>query len=85
MLPPQSGHRNGVEPMTQLDRTARFFRQRRRRWISALAVMKVGGLLRWRTSISECRTRLGMDIKNKVERTPRGARSYYRYIGKKVA
>lgn len=72
--------------MTKLDRTARFFRRHRRRWVSAFALMHVGGWLRWRTSVSECRTLLGMQIENKLTYTKAGTcKSFYRYTGKKVA
>lgn len=70
--------------MTKLARTARFFRQHRRRWLSAFALMHVGGMLRWRTSVSECRTLLGMRIENRVRRTAQGIRSEYRYLGKEA-
>ncbi len=69
--------------MSQLARTAAFFRRNRRRWVNAMALMPVGGWLRWRTSVSECRTVLGMRIEQKTERTKGGTiRSFYRYQGR---
>ena len=68
--------------MTALDRTAAIFRRHRRTWVSALRLMQVGGLLAWRTRVSDCRTLLGMRIEQRTERTPQGARSFYRYVGK---
>ena len=59
-------------------RTATFFRRHRRRWISALQLLRVGGALAWRTELSRCRTQFGMDIQwNKDIR-----RSKYRYVGR---
>ena len=71
--------------MSTLQRTAAVFRRHRRRWISALVLVRAGGLLAWRSRVSECRTQLGMDIKQKTDYTPRGARSFYRYVGKRRA
>jgi hypothetical protein len=51
-----------TEAPTALDSTARLFREHRGEWVSALTVMASGGLLSWRTRVSECRTLLGMDI-----------------------
>lgn len=67
--------------MSKLEQTARVFRRRRKQWISALDLVKVGGLLAWRTEISRCRTVLGMVVEWKSEK----GRSYYRYVGRKAA
>ena len=67
--------------MTKLQRTARFFRQHRRRWVSALSLLRVGGALAWRTEVSRCRTDLGMRIEQRTDYTKAGIRSWYRYSG----
>lgn len=67
------------------DRIAEKFRQQPNTWISAYALMQIGGALAFRTRVSECRLALGMDIKNKVERDANGvANSYYMYVPKAV-
>lgn len=71
--------------MTALDRTALLLKRNRGRWLNALVLARAGGLLSFRTRVSECRTVLGMDVQNKVERSKRGARSFYRYVGRKAA
>ena len=56
------------------------FKARPNEWISAYALMQIGGALAFRTRTSECRTQLGMNIVNKVERDENGvAKSYYKY------
>lgn len=67
--------------MNRTQKTAALFRRHRRQWISALTLVKVGGLLAWRTEVSRCRTLLGMQ----VEQETRKGRSYYRYSGKRKA
>lgn len=62
------------------DRIAEKFRQQPNTWISAYALMQIGGALAFRTRVSECRTQLGMTVENKVERDANGvAQSFYRY------
>lgn len=70
--------------MSATHRTAAFFRQHRRTWISALRLLHVGGALAWRTRVSDCR-KLGMVIEQRTEYTKAGIRSFYRYAGKKAA
>lgn len=63
------------------DAVAGVFRARPNEWISAYALMQVGGSLAFRTRCSECRTQLGMDIQNKVTRDENGvAHSFYKYV-----
>lgn len=65
------------------DAVAAYFKANPEKWISAYALMQVGGALAFRTRCSECRTQLGMDIQNKVERDENGvAHSYYQYVPK---
>lgn len=68
--------------MSSLQRTARLFRRHRRRWISAVEIVRVGGLLAWRTRVSECRRLLGMRIENETTLVGKKYRSRYRYLGK---
>ena len=59
---------------------AQVFRAQPNRWLSAYQLMQVGGALAFRTRVSECRTQLGMDVINKVERDANGvAQSFYMY------
>ena len=67
--------------MNKSERTARFFRRNRRRWLSALTLLRVGGALAWRTRVSDCR-KLGMVIEQRTDYTKAGVRSFYRYTGK---
>lgn len=67
--------------MSNLDRIARLFRARQGQWISALSLAKAGGLLSFRTRVSELRRLSGWDIENRVDRTPTGAKSFYRLRG----
>lgn len=64
--------------MNATERTARYLRRHRRKWLSALALLKVGGALAWRTELSRCRKLFHMDIEwNKDVR-----HSKYRYRGR---
>lgn len=57
-----------------------LFRRRPGQWISALTLAKVGGLLSWRTRVSEARHVLPGAIENR-QRVVRGQRrSDYRWI-----
>ena len=59
---------------------AAYFKARPGQWISALELAQVGGLLAWRTRVSECRTQLGMQIQNKTHRVGRKLHSEYRWV-----
>lgn len=62
------------------DQVAGYLSSHPDQWISAYALMSVGGALAFRTRVSECRTQLGMVVDNKVERDSNGvATSFYRY------
>ena len=62
------------------DAVAGLFRSQPDTWISAYALMQVGGALAFRTRVSECRTQLGMDVVNKVERDRNGvAQCFYMF------
>ncbi len=57
---------------------AALFRAHPNEWLSALDIARMGGLLSSRTRISECRTKLGMDIENETRNVGRVKHSYYR-------
>jgi len=50
------------------DRVAEYFREREGCWIDGEALRDVGGKYAWRSRVSDCRTELGMDIKNRQRR-----------------
>jgi len=56
------------------ERVADFLRAHVGRWIDASEFEALGGRQAWRTRISDCRTKLGMHIENRV-----------RYIGEHAA
>lgn len=62
-----------------LDKLAEFFKQHPNELIDGLRIAKVGGAYAWRTRLSECRTELGMDIKNHQRREGRKIISEYVY------
>jgi hypothetical protein len=65
--------------MTYTNRVAATFTAHPRTWISAVALMRVGGLMAWRTRVSDCRIR-GMAIENRLRRRKNGSIiSEYRY------
>ena len=65
--------------MTNLQRTARFFRQHRRRYISAFVLMRIAGMLGWRTRLSDLR-KPPYSMNVEWNGNPRNSR--YRYQGK---
>ena len=66
---------------TYLDAVAALFKARPGEWIDGLVIADIGGVYASRTRISNCRTRLGMNIENKVLTLPNGSRrSLYRYV-----
>ena len=68
--------------MSRLERTAKFLRRHRRRYISAFVLMRMAGMLAWRTRLSDLRKPpFNMDIR--WNGNPR--KSQYRYVGKQKA
>jgi hypothetical protein len=63
--------------MNKTDRVAAYFQERPNRWISALPLMRIGGLLAWRTEVSRARKKYRMRIVN--EQRAKRTRSYYKY------
>jgi hypothetical protein len=45
--------------------TAQFFRTNPNLWLNARKFLPVGGTEAWRSRISDCRTKLGMDVENR--------------------
>ncbi len=67
------------------DAIAQYFKSLPNEWIDASTLAELGGALAWRTRVSDCRTKLGMCIENKLEHIdePGGTfyvRSSYRYL-----
>ncbi len=50
------------------DRVAELFKSRPDTWIDAVELERIGGRFAWRTRCSNCRLRLGMDIRNRQRR-----------------
>ena len=70
---------------TYLDRVAAFLRAHPHEWVSAYVLMDLGGKLAFRTRCSECRTQLGMDVRNRVRRLASGeAISEYQFVPAEV-
>lgn len=66
--------------MTYRDAVAAYFKAYPGQWIDGMELAKVGGCYASRTRIAECRTQLGMDIKNQVRTMPGGRKvSLYQY------
>ena len=65
---------------TNMDRVVAVLKANEGVLVSAIMLMNVGGLLSWRTRVSECRKELGMTIEQKTEWLTDGTRrSFYRY------
>lgn len=56
------------------------FRQHPNEWVSFHTLAQIGGTGGWRTRISDCRLRRGMDIRNKYDREGGFTHSYYMYV-----
>lgn len=66
---------------TYRDRVAQYFREHAGRWIDGLALEQIGGRYAWRSRISDCRTHLRMDIRNRQREAQDGATiSEYCYL-----
>lgn len=66
--------------MTKQSAIESLFRSRAGQWVSALALMRVGGALSWRTRVSDARRLSGMHIEWRWRVHPRHGRvSEYRY------
>lgn len=67
------------------DAIAEHFKTHPNRWISASELAEIGGILAWRTRVSDCRLTLEMHIENWLERSENldgtvSVTSYYRYL-----
>ena len=66
---------------TNMDRVVAILKANEGEWVSAITLMNVGGLLSWRTRLSEARRELHMQIDQKTEWLADGTRrSFYRYV-----
>lgn len=65
--------------MTALDRIGDYMAAHPGEWVSALALMQVGGLLSFRTRLSELRVQRGWRIDNRCRMVNGVKHSEYRY------
>lgn len=65
------------ERRTFRDNVAAFLKRRPNQWIVATEFESIGGRQAWRSRISDCRTELGMQIDNRVQRVRRADGSVY--------
>ena len=73
------------ETRTFRDAVARTFILRKGQWIDARELMSIGGLMGWRTRVSNCRTQLGMQIRNRTRKVGDITVSEYIYSESEVA
>ena len=80
------GSDNDPSPSSQAyrDRVAGVFKRSPGAWIDGRALGRIGGEYAWRTRVSECRTQLGMNIKNRQRRENKRTVSEYCYIPKEA-
>ena len=67
-------------PLAFRDRVAAYFRAHPDQWIDASVLQEIGGRYASRTRISDCRTQLGMVIKNRQRRERRQTISEYCFL-----
>lgn len=66
-----------VNPDSRLARVAGLFMRKRGQWIDSEELAAVGGRCAWRTRCSECRTVLGMHIRNRQRRVTKANGEHY--------
>jgi hypothetical protein len=71
-----------AEPENYTEKVAHLFRCRPGVWIDGLHVAQIGGAYAWRTRLSECRTQLGMDVRNRQRKVGQRTVSEYAYFPK---
>jgi hypothetical protein len=59
------------------DDVAEYFKAHASEWVPASALAAVGGILAWRTRVSDCRRQLGMFIENKLEHVDEPGGTFY--------
>lgn len=64
--------------MSRRDHVAALLRSRPNQWVSVYDLELVGGRFAWRTRVSECRTQLGMEIRERCKVLPNGVREPHR-------
>jgi hypothetical protein len=69
-----------VTPETFRDRLAAYLVARPGQYIDGLVLATIGGVYAYRTRLSELRTQLGMDVRNRQRRTGRKVISEYAYF-----
>lgn len=53
-------------------------------WIDGLVLQQIGGVYAWRTRLSECRTQLGMDVRNRQRKVGDHTVSEYMFVPRAV-
>jgi hypothetical protein len=67
--------------MTRTDVAESLFKNHPNEWLYWGEFANRCGALAWRTRISECRTKRGLTIQNRLEHDERGTtHSFYRYV-----
>lgn len=61
-----------ISPDSRLARVAGLFMRKRGLWIDSTELEQIGGRCGWRTRVSECRTVLGMEIRNRQRKAEAG-------------
>lgn len=62
---------------TLLQRLATHFKSHSNEWIDGLDLQSVAGSYAWRSRLAELRTKLGLDVENKLERNDGVVKSSY--------
>jgi hypothetical protein len=63
-----------------MEQIAAWFKAHPLQWIETVDLEKLGGRNAWRTRVSECRTKLHMNIENRQDKTTGRVISLYRYV-----
>jgi hypothetical protein len=74
------GHTEHERRAANLHRVAALFRERPNQWIESRSLEAIGGRCAWRTRVSECRTRLSMNIRNRQDRGRDVVLSWYLFV-----
>jgi len=66
------------------DHVAQYLRGNAGQWIDGLVLQEIGGRYAWRTRLSECRTQLGMDVRNRQRKVGERTVSEYMFVPRAV-
>jgi hypothetical protein len=73
-----------VSEKTFTDAVVSVFEANPNAWVDAEALMLAGGRYAWRSRVSDCRTRLGMTIENRLRKVGERTVSEYRFVPRAV-